>query len=255
VRGSRGDNAGMRVLPFLLPLYRAGAGICRAVDRAVMPRRCVFCGLACRPRERSICDGCNADLPRIRYPCPGCARPLAAPPAAGIVCGECQRRPLPFARVVAPLAYEFPVDAAIKQFKFRRKLFYAQAFGELLLRASAQLPDDIDAVLPVPLHWLRHGARGFNQAAEICRPVRRQRRLPVLKNVVRVRATPYQSGLSAIERRRNLSGAFAVRGRVTARHVLIVDDVITTGETCTQLAGLLERHGAGKVSVLALARA
>jgi len=245
----------MRVLPIVLPLYQAVAGICTAVDRAVMPRRCVFCGVVCRPAERSICAGCDADLPRIRYPCPACARPLAAPPAAGTVCGACQQRPPPFTRVVAPLAYEFPVDAAIKQFKFRRKLFYAQAFGELLLRASAVVPEDVDAVLPVPLHWWRHGTRGFNQAAEICRPLVKRRRLAVLKNVVRVRATAYQSGLSAVERRRNLKRAFVVRGRVGARHVLIVDDVITTGATCAQLAGMLRRHGVEQVSVLALARA
>jgi len=245
----------MRVLPLLLPLYRFGADICTAVDSAVMPRRCVFCGVVCRPPERSICAGCDADLPRIPYPCPGCARPLAAPPATGTVCGACQQRPGPFARVVAPLAYEFPVDAAIKQFKFQRRLYYAQAFGELLLRASADLPDDVDAVLPVPLHWWRHGTRGFNQAAEICRPLVKRARLPVLKNVVRVRATAYQSGLSAIERRRNLQRAFAVRGQVAARHVLIVDDVITTGTTCAQLARMLKRHGVEQVSVLALARA
>ena len=50
---------------------------------------------------------------------------------------------------VAPLAYEFPVDAAIKSFKFRRKLFYGPAFAQLLTRVSHELPDDIDAVLPI----------------------------------------------------------------------------------------------------------
>jgi predicted amidophosphoribosyltransferase len=70
-----------------------------------------------------------------------------------------------------------------------------------------------------------------------------------------LRATPYQSGLSARERRSNLRKAFAVRGMITARHVLIVDDVITTGETCRQLAAVLRAHGVEKVSALAIARA
>jgi ComF family protein len=155
----------------------------------------------------------------------------------------------------APLAYEFPVDAAIRMFKFHRKLHYATAFGELLCGAAADLPADIDALLPVPLHWLRHGVRGFNQSAEICRPLQKLSGLQVIRNVRRVRRTPPQSGMRAPQRRRNLAGAFAVRGTVRARHVLLIDDVITTGETCSQLARELLAHGVQKVSVLALARA
>jgi predicted amidophosphoribosyltransferase len=109
---------------------------------------------------------------------------------------------MPFAGAAAPLAYEFPVDAAIRLFKFHRKLHYASAFGELLCAAAADLPADIDALLPVPLHWLRHGIRGFNQAAEICRPLQKASGLPVLRNVSRIRRTPYQSGLGARERGR-----------------------------------------------------
>ena len=150
---------------------------------------------------------------------------------------------------------EFPVDAAIRQFKFHRTLHYARAFGELLCGAAERLPDDIDALLPVPLHWTRHGVRGFNQAAEMCRPLQRATGLPVLRNVRRLRRTPYQSGLGARERRRNLKGAFVVDGSLAARHVLLVDDVITTGETCSQLASTLRANGIPRVSVLALARA
>ena len=161
---------------------------------------------------------------------------------------------MPFVTAVAPLAFEFPLDAAVRMLKFRRKLYYAPALGELLYRAAARLPADIDALLPVPLHWTRHGIRGFNQAAEICRPLQRATGLPVIRNVRRRRRTPYQSGLGARERRRNLAGAFALRGTIVARHVVLVDDVITTGETCAQLARELHARGVPKVSVLALAR-
>ena len=140
-------------------------------------------------------------------------------------------------------------------FKFHRKLHYASAFGELICGAAEQFPDDIDALLPVPLHWSRHGVRGFNQAAEICRPLQQASGLPVLRNVSRTRRTAYQSGLGARARRRNLAGAFTIRGDVRARHVLLIDDVITTGETCAQLARELLAHGVSRVSVLALAKA
>ena len=232
--------------------------VCRSIEGleyALMPRRCVFCGVVRAGGESLICAGCDADLPRVKHQCPGCAQPLATALAEGVVCADCQTRPPPFTAVVAPLRYEFPIDAAIKRYKFQRRLYYAPAFSELLRPAFARLPDDIDALLPVPLHWRRHGIRGFNQAAEICAALKKSTGLPLIRNVRRHRATPYQSGLSARERRRNLCRAFAVSGVITARHVLIVDDVITTGETCKQLATVLRAHGVEKISVLAIARA
>jgi predicted amidophosphoribosyltransferase len=78
--------------------------------------------------------------------------------------------------------------------------------------------------------------------------------LPVLCNIRRRRATPYQSGLDATARTANLRAAFTVRQLVPARHVLIVDDVITTGATCRELARAARAAGAEKVSVLAVAR-
>lgn len=222
---------------------------------ALLPRRCVFCGMRRRPREPLVCRGCDADLPRLRHQCVGCARPVPSPLPTGLVCASCQARPTAFTAVAAPFAYEFPIDAAIRQYKFRRRLWYAPALAELLLPAFDALPRSIDALLPVPLHWLRHGFRGFNQATEMCRTLRRHTGLPLVSNVYRQRATPYQSGSNAAARRRNLRQAFAIRGPIRARHVLIVDDVMTTGETCRQLAALLLANGVDEVSVLAVARA
>jgi ComF family protein len=157
--------------------------------------------------------------------------------------------------VIAPYEYAFPIDAAIKALKFRRKLFYAPALAHLLMLSLPAFPDDVDALLPMPLHWRRHGLRGFNQATEIARPIRRATGLPFIRNVVRRRNTPFQSGLTAAQRKRNLKSAFAVKGDLCHRHVLIVDDVITTGETCRQLADVLLGAGVKRVSVLAIARA
>jgi ComF family protein len=124
-----------------------------------------------------------------------------------------------------------------------------------LILSLDELPEHIDALLPMPLHWRRHAARGFNQAMEIARPLMAATGLPLVTSVARQRSTPYQSGLSASQRRRNLDAAFVAKGAVTYRHVLIVDDVITTGETCRQLALVLLEAGAERVSALAIARA
>ena len=206
----------------------------RAFDNAVMPLRCVFCGARTREPEKHICRGCDEDLPRIESP---------PPPASS-----------PFEIEVAPVAYEFPVDAAIKALKFQRRLYYAPAFAELLCEACTSLPNDIDAVVPVPLHWRRRWFRGFNQAHEIARPVAKKLGVPILDYVRRKRSTPFQSGLSARARANNLRSAFAVRGELFCEHVLIVDDVITTGTTVRQLARVVKKAGANKVSALAIAR-
>jgi ComF family protein len=160
----------------------------------------------------------------------------------------------PLETAIAPLAYAFPVDAAIKRLKFQRRLFYIPAFAALLQDAIGHLPDGVDALLPMPLHWRRQALRGFNQAAEIARGIRESTGLAAINSVIRCRHTPYQSGLTAAQRRRNLRAAFRVRGAINSSHVLIVDDVITTGATCRQLARALFEAGVPTVSVLAIAR-
>lgn len=198
------------------------------------PKSCAFCATALLRNEGSICGGCRDDLPWNK-------------PAVSSA-------PEPFESVIAPLRYDFPVDVAVKALKFHRKLFYLSAFSEILSTVIQRLPSDIDAVLPVPLHWRRQATRGFNQAADLSQPVARRLNVPLMRGVYRQRATSYQSGLHAAERRKNLRDAFAVRGTVAARHALIIDDVMTTGTTVRQLYQLLRNHGVEKLSVLVLAR-
>lgn len=221
----------------------------------VIPRTCVFCAEVGAPDGRAICAGCFDDLPWLQNPCPTCAMPLGVALGDGVCCGSCQSDPPPFVRAVVAVRYAFPVDAAIRRFKFHGRLQYAPAFAEILIEVSNRLPADVDALLPVPLHRWRHMRRGFNQAAELARPVARRLGLPLVGNVRRSTATPYQSGLDARQRRRNLASAFDIRGPVGARHVAIVDDVVTTGETCRELAAALLARDTRQVSILALARA
>ena len=207
----------------------------RALHDAIMPMRCVFCGTRSLPTERYVCRGCRAELP-------GDASPPPAPSSLFVV-------------EEAPFVWAFPVDAAIKALKFGRKLYYAPAFAELLDEASRRLPQDIDAVLPVPLHWRRRLFRGFNQAEEIARPLAQRLGVPLVANIKRRKATTFQSGLSARQRARNLRNAFIVRGELPYAHVLIVDDVITTGVTIRQVAKTLRAAGVGRLSAIAVARA
>lgn len=219
----------------------------------MLPRSCVLCGLQLSAGH--ICTGCLSELPWIAAACERCGQPLEVSLPEGAVCVACQRQPAGFDKAFAPLLYSFPVDTALKALKFSKQLCYAPAFGGLLVPLQRKLFPDVDTLVPVPLHRRRHAARGFNQAAELCRPLLKASGLPLIDNVRRIRATKPQTGLDAGARRYNMKAAFEVRGTLRCRHPLVIDDVITTGETCRQLADALMRAGAERVSILAVARA
>jgi len=214
---------------------------------------CLFCGLK-TSRDR-VCRQCLDILPRnVRF-CIRCGQQVPGQAAGSVSCADCQASPPVFDKARAPLLYEFPVDVVLKKLKFSRQTAFAAAFAEIMVPClEAEFPD-CDALVPVPLHAFRHFRRGFNQADEICRPVAKATGLPEIKCVKRRRATQPQTGLDPAARRRNLAGAFAVTESVRFRRPVIVDDVITTGATSSQLAGVLLEAGAERVGVLAVARA
>lgn len=218
-----------------------------------LPTVCVFCA---QPVSHGrLCEGCRKDLPALGPACPLCSEPMPRVTAADLCCGRCQQRPPPWTRCRAALPYEWPVDAALKALKFSAQLAFAAAFAELMLPLLRREFAAVDALLPVPLHRWRQALRGFNQAEELCRPLARATGLPVATAVRRVRATAAQSGLGRAARRRNLRAAFALAAPLKCRYPLLVDDVMTTGETCWQLSLLLRAHGAEQVGVLTVARA
>lgn len=113
-------------------------------------------------------------------------------------------------------------------------------------------------LVPVPLHPVRLRSRGFNQALLLARPLGRALGLPVAPRALRrIRRTQAQPGLGAAERRVNLAGAFVVchPATVSGRHVVLVDDVLTTGATANACAGALRAAGASRVDVYTAGRA
>jgi ComF family protein len=227
----------------------------KELEQALVPRRCVFCGTLVVSETGYVCPPCYDDLPWIKYGCATCAVPIPGDPGDRGQCADCQSDPPPIDMTIAPLEYAFPIDASIKAFKFHRKLHYVPAFANILINVATRLPPDVDAILPVPLHRWRQMRRGFNQATELALPVQKKLQVPLVTEVFRKTATPFQSGLNAEARAGNLRRAFRIRRKLRVRHVLIVDDVITTGATCQCIATLLRDAGVSKVSVLALARA
>lgn len=245
----------MRIRSLIRHAGLSAGRIVRAAFDAVLPVRCPFCGDFPENPSQYICEGCFDDLPRNSPCCPRCAAATVIALPDGVLCGDCQANPPPFDAAVAPLEYAFPVDAAVKRLKFDRKLFYAPAFARLMADALAARIDDAEALQPVPLHRWRQLRRGFNQAHLLAGLIGRRLSLPMCDLVDRTRSTPSQSGLDRAARRRNLRGAFRLRARTDAEHVVIVDDVMTTGETGRRVAAMLRRSGVPRISMLALARA
>lgn len=213
---------------------------------------CLLCGAIC-PWSAGLCPPCLSDCARCSPACRRCGSPL--PHTA--LCGACLANPPPFDRVVAPFLYRYPLDALIRDLKFRDRIACVRFLGGALadeVRARRSPPPD--SLLPVPLHWRRCMARGFNQSLEIARVVGAQLNIPVDRgSVVRVRSTPAQAGLPATERRRNLRGAFVVVKEPPWRRVAVVDDVLTTGATAREISRVLKRAGIEEVQIWAVARA
>jgi ComF family protein len=223
------------------------------VQDVLVPGRCVLCGdSSCKT---SLCLRCRDILPVVTNACERCAAALPARQLRGVACGRCQIDLPLFERTIAVLQYAYPVDVALKALKFNAKLHYAPAFADLMLPLLQTEFPGCDALVPVPLHRWRHAGRGFNQAGEIAGTLARKSGVPMRRSVLRIRATPSQSGLDADARRRNLQHAFAAQRLLRCRHPVIVDDVMTTGETCRQIARVLIEAGAESVGVLVVARA
>jgi ComF family protein len=140
----------------------------------------------------------------------------------------------------------------VQAYKYGRDLALAPLFARALAR---HVDRDADALVAMPLSATRLRERGFNQAHEIARHLGRAIDVPVLANACRkVADTPPQAGLTLAQRVRNVRRAFVCDADFTGQHVAIVDDVMTTGATLNELARVLKRAGAARVSGWVVAR-
>jgi ComF family protein len=238
-------------------------GLWRRLQFAVLPPHCLLCG-ARGETARDLCSACAADLALNRIACARCALPLAAPAA---MCGECLRSEPAFDAAFAPYQYGHPLDLLLTRLKFGHSLAAGRILAELWIDAlRSALADGMisalpSAIVPVPLHTTRLRERGYNQALELAKPLAHEFGLVLAPELLRrTRATAAQSDLDAVARRKNLRGVFEVDtktlGALTSpAHLVLLDDVMTTGTTLREAARTLKRAGIARVDVWALARA
>jgi ComF family protein len=247
---------------------RAGPSIwIGALLDLVFPAFCPVCQRRLGDGRRDpLCGVCWERLDRITPPyCRRCGLPFARVPDRGGalpsigLCGGCRRRRPPFTYARAAVRYGDVAREAVHALKFRGSRALAAPLGDLIAGMGADgLPfGPPDLLVPVPLYPRRERERGFNQALLLARRVGLAWNVPVCGDVLgRTRATRPQTELSAGARRANVHGAFVLRrpDRIRGRHVVLIDDVVTTGSTVGACARCLGRGGASTVGILTVAR-
>lgn len=225
-----------------------------------LPGTCQVCGAW---PSQPVCPACTGRFRDSAPRCPACATRL---PTGASLCGQCTARPAPSAlqTCCAAVDYAYPWDTLIARFKFRQEPGWAGPFARqmLLHPLAGALLSQCDLIAPVPLAPARLAERGYNQAWELVKALRRrcdqETRPPALSDaLVRLLEAPAQHRLSREQRLRNLQGVFAAHPthapHLRDRHVLLVDDVTTTGATLQAAAQALVQAGAARVSALVFA--
>jgi ComF family protein len=235
-------------------------GAIERVIRAVYPPQCVSCG-AQTESDFALCGPCWRDAHFIGgLTCDQCGTPLPGEDRGEAVhCDDCLRIARPWARGRAVMAYRDQGRGMVLALKHGDRTDLARAMGNWMALAALPLVQVDTVLVPVPLHWTRLLKRRFNQAALLAHRVGAVTGLPVIPDaLVRRRRTPALEGRTRDERFATLDGAFAPHPRTAAgvagRHVLIIDDVMTSGATLAAAAEALRAAGARETAVLALAR-
>lgn len=222
---------------------------------ALYPGNCLLCG-AKSGEVHNICRDCLHELPYNRNHCNQCALPLTAATHQQALCGQCQKQTPVYGRILSPFHYDAPIDQLISRFKFNGKLhtgrLLSSLLGNFIEQQQIRLPE---LIVPVPLHSTRLRKRGYNQSLELARPLSHRFNIPLNYSCCRrIKPTAPQSNLERSERRRNIRGAFEVTTGLQGAHIALVDDVVTTGSTVSELAREFKRAGARRVDVWAIAR-
>lgn len=209
----------------------------------LFPLRCVGCGLTAKHNTRKLCQTCYNDLEQFDYQHtknllhrPEIKRHLHKPN---------------YEQLLSYAPYQAPVSLWIQGIKFHQQTYYIKLVAQLFLESLAQHGEweAVDCIIPIPLHPQRRRERGFNQAAEIAAHFQRALSIPLdLKSLTRPISTKAQSSLDFNERRKNIRNAFVYDGPAY-EHVILFDDVITTGTTIREATRILKKAGIKKVSI------
>ena len=223
----------------------------------IISARCWICQLPLRVPTQGICSFCTAASLNTLSVCPRCGLPNGDPKR---VCGRCIQKPPYWQQLIFVSDYQPPLSQLIHRLKYQGKWQIGSALARLMLlsyldaRRTRLLPPP-DLVTIIPLHRQRQWRRGFNQSDWLAKPLARWLQCPYSPELLkRTRNTRPQQSLSAVRRRRNLRDAFTCQQNPSGKHILLVDDVLTTGSTIGEVSRLLIAQGAKSIQFVCLCR-
>ncbi len=227
------------------------------------PRMCPLCGRTSDRDGRFICWNCMSMLDICSAEttcCTLCGKIPDGEVKSPFTCPVCAEHKPAFDFARSALSYGGDTRGLIHDFKYNRHIWYQRDLGDILEACARSCFDcrEIDCVIPVPLHAAKFIRRSYNQSAMLASELGGRLGIPCGREILkRLRDTPTQTHLGIEGRRKNVSGVFSVSdpGLVTARTILVVDDVMTTGATLDEIAATLKKSGAWRVYGLTLARA
>ncbi len=234
-------------------------GITRLTLDVLFPPACPSCHAPVETMH-NLCSECFAKLRMISQPmCGCCGIPFVVAIDSDLHCPECLDAPTAFTRARSVMVYDGVSAPLISALKFHDQWAGLTRYSAMLCAAGAELLATADIIAPVPLHWRRLWWRKYNQSALLAYGVSRRANLSCIPDLLyRTRYTKPQMRLKRSERLKNVKGVFAVTEKYAAlvanKHILLVDDVITTGSTVESCATVLKKAGAREISVLTLAR-
>lgn len=213
---------------------------------------CTTCAI---PSRKLICNDCYDGLEKLaKGSCIYCKKPCSN----GIdVCKTCTKQKPYFDNLYCTLSYSQPTTTILHALKYKVKTKYAFSLGYLLYQNLVELPVVPDLIIPVPLHKTRLQERGFNQVSLLLNYyIAVDNKIPVISKIVsRTKPTPHQTLVNNTVRKNNLIDAFKLHKNIAGLHIIVIDDVVTTGTTVNALAKLLKDNGAKQVDVCCLMRA
>lgn len=243
-------------------MARLGAhakALVRAGGEVLWPSRSLVSG-ARDIGEGALSPSEFAQLSFISDPvCNTCGQPQEVDLGEEAVCAACLAKPPKWDAARSALVYDEASRRIVLDLKRSGRRDGLAIMSNWMVQAARPLLEGADMVMPVPLHYRRLASRGFNQSGWLAAGLARRAGLPLRVDILRrVKPTPSQGGLSPRARKRNVSGAFAIRkGKARAvegRQILLVDDVLTTGATLEACIRPLLKAGAAGVDVVTLAR-
>jgi ComF family protein len=252
----------MKPLPGLFHLQPArslSARLAKAALGLVYPPTCIACqGATGDPH--GLCAACWSGIRFIERPfCERLGTPFQVDLGQPFLSPAAIADPPVFGRARAVAEYDGTASLLVHRLKYNDRLELARALGAMMARAGAEVLQDADVIVPVPLHRWRLWRRRFNQAMALARVVSAESGVPCDHSLLaRIKRTRRQVGLTKAQRQENLQGAFRVppeaKARLKGKRVLLIDDVLTTGSTANAAARALLRGGAASVDILAFAR-